>query len=320
MVRVRAALFVASIAAASTIGAGARAADDPRAQSRALFTSGAAALDDGRPSDALRAFESAYALFPHYATLYNIGLCERALGHPLEASTSFRKFLDDGGDAIAAEQRATAERLLRESEARVAVVRFTAPPSARLVLDGRAIEGASARLDPGSHVVEGSADGYAPRRVSFDADAGGRPVIDLGLARASEPRPVAPAKDAAATPPDGESRSDAKVWVSAGIAGAALMTGVVCGVIALGDSHVYNDPATSDDEAARRKSRGQTLRIVADASFGLAILAGGAALWFATRPSNPPAPQKKSWIAPAPWVSERGAGLALHGAWPSRLF
>lgn len=320
MVRVRVILIAASIAVGSAAIGGSARADDSRAQSRALFTSGAAALDDGRPGDALRAFEAAYALFPHYSTLYNIGLCERALGRPLLAATSFKRFLDDGGDAIAADQRATAERLLREAEARIVVVRLQAAPGARVTVDGRAVDGPVVRLDPGDHVAEASADGYVPRRVPFSADAGDRPTIYLDLARKEDARPPAggPAHVATAPAPGGESRLDSKVWVSTGIAAAGLLSGIVCGVVALEDSHVYNDPATSNDEAARRKSRGQTLRLVADVSFGVAILAGGAALYFATRPSPPP--PRQSWITPVPWASDRAAGVALHGAWPTRLF
>ena len=110
-------------------------ADDEaaRAQSRTLFTSGATALDDGRPGDALAYFQRAYGLYPHYATLYNIGLCQRALGRTVESVTAFMKFLDVGADAVSPEQRGTATRLIKEGQAKIvlATIKVT-PPSAKV--------------------------------------------------------------------------------------------------------------------------------------------------------------------------------------------
>src|SRR5687767_12530291 len=98
----------------------ARADDETnaRAQSRAFFVEGVRALDDARLRDALVAFTSAYELFPHYATLYNIGLCRRALGAYAMAANAFQRFLDEGGAAITAEERATVTSLLAEMDAR----------------------------------------------------------------------------------------------------------------------------------------------------------------------------------------------------------
>ena len=73
--------------------------------SRALF--GAKALDEGRAQEALTLFQEAYRLHRSYVTWYNIGLCERGLGHPVEAVDAFRAFLKGGGAQIPSDTAAT---------------------------------------------------------------------------------------------------------------------------------------------------------------------------------------------------------------------
>jgi hypothetical protein len=309
--------------------AGVAHADDEaaRAQSRTLFTSGATALDDGRPGEALAYFQRAYSLYPHYATLYNIGLCERALGHTVDSVTAFMKFLDVGADAVSPEQRSTATRLIKEGQAKIvlATIKVT-PSSAKIQVDGKPLEGREVLLDPGSHAIDATAGGRQPVHHTFTAEPGSRPVISLTMPRDDEPgtTPVVvepPVVDRQNPPPSpqpstpGEpSRFTTTFWIASGVTAAALVTAGITGGIALSDSSAYHDPKTSDADAASRKSRGETLRVVADVSLGVAVIGAVVALVVVTRSPDPVAasPAKAKGVTLLPGATPRGGSLDLR--------
>jgi hypothetical protein len=295
----------------------ARAQDgDARAESRVFFTSGVQALDDGRPGDALLLFQRAYDAFPHFSTLYNIALCQRALGRPAAAANSLRKYLDDGGDAIPERQRASATTLLAEMDAKVAVVTVRTAPHAKVSVDGKPIAGVATRLEPGAHELSATADGRAPAKRTINVHAGEHGTIELDMppatpASGAEAKPPAPATPPAPAPePEEEhpSRFNAAFWAATGISAVTLGLGVFSGAVALGDSNAYHDPNVSDADAERRKSRGEVLRVVADSSFGVSLAGAAAAVLIATRSMDPP--RSHAWkLAPA--VGPRVVGLAL---------
>src|SRR4051794_11481943 len=113
----RALCILAIIALVVSFATGASAGDpDARTKSRAFFVQGVAALEDTRPRDALTLFERAYELFPHYSTLYNMGICHRALAQHAEAANDFQRYLDEGGAAAATEESARVRTLLAEMD------------------------------------------------------------------------------------------------------------------------------------------------------------------------------------------------------------
>jgi Tfp pilus assembly protein PilF len=63
------------------------------AGARTAFERGATLAQEGRWSDALTQFELSASLRPHATTTYNIGFCERALGHPTRAKKYFKEAL-----------------------------------------------------------------------------------------------------------------------------------------------------------------------------------------------------------------------------------
>ena len=82
-----AALFLCTRAAAQ---------EDPQVtRARALFVEGTAHANEMRWGEALARFESAQKLHPHPGTVYNIGICQRALGRYAQARASFRRALDE---------------------------------------------------------------------------------------------------------------------------------------------------------------------------------------------------------------------------------
>jgi hypothetical protein len=297
-----------------------------RAQSRAFFTNGAAALEDGRPGEALAYFQRAYGLYPHYATLYNIGLCQRALGRPVDSVTALMKFLDEGGEAVSAEQRTTASRLIKEGQAKIVLVTLKiTPSSAKVLVDGKPLEGREVLVDPGAHAIDATAAGRQPVHHTFTAEPGARPVINLTMPRDDEaattsPPVVAPPDDRRNAPPQPPStppepsRFTTTFWMASGIAVGALVTGGVTGGMALADSSAYRDPKTSDAEAANRKSRGETLRVVADVSLGVAVIGAIVAIAIVARAPDPApaAPVKGRRVSLLPHATPAGGSLDLR--------
>jgi hypothetical protein len=98
--------MLATIAGASLLTSGARAADAPLAPSpsvakdtpeiakaREEFLNGAELVKQARWGEALGAFERSGRLRPHAITTYNVGACERAMGLYTRAQKTFRDAL-----------------------------------------------------------------------------------------------------------------------------------------------------------------------------------------------------------------------------------
>jgi hypothetical protein len=116
------------------------------------------------------------------------------------------------------------------------------------------------------------------------------------------------------TVPGEPSRFTSTFWVASGVAAAALVTAGVTGGLALADSSAYNDPKTSDAEAANRKSRGETLRVVADVSLGVAAIGAIVAIVIVTRSPDPQTatPSKGKAVTFLPGAAPSGGSLDLR--------
>ncbi len=156
----------------------ARAAADPpdppgdalKEQARALFASGSDFAAKSRWKDALAAFEQSGALIEHASIHYNIGFCERALGHATRARKSFRAALarDDahGHEELSPGDRDSASKLAVEVDAQLArldlVIR---PASLRIAIDGRPVE----RDDASGEFVAGTRAPGPPESLAMPA-------------------------------------------------------------------------------------------------------------------------------------------------------
>jgi hypothetical protein len=80
------------------------------ADARALFGSGASALQAGRADEAVKDFEAAYAEQPSPSLLYWLGEAHRAAGHSAKATSYYQLYLKNApkGDKVASAQAALA--------------------------------------------------------------------------------------------------------------------------------------------------------------------------------------------------------------------
>lgn len=179
-------------------------------QARALFVEGAELAEKMRWGEAREKFEASAKLHTHPGTSYNVGVCERALGHFTRARRAFRNALSKAAQLDPA-MRAEAEVFVRELESVIARLDLSLEPADVLVsVDGRPLqlvrsgqarpqtiagtrapgrgERAPARqfsieLDPGHHVLLIARAGYRDVVRQLDVQPGAHQALTLALAR-----------------------------------------------------------------------------------------------------------------------------------------
>lgn len=140
--------------------------DADRAQARALFQAGAAAVDAGRWADAVESFRSAYELTGAPSALFNTGFALRALGRYREARDAFVAL--EALSNVAESMRTQTQELLSEVRMRIARVRLGGLEDDTrygVRLDGVGVEDEGQRplfieADPGAHAVDVMLSGH----------------------------------------------------------------------------------------------------------------------------------------------------------------
>lgn len=140
---------------------------------------------------AMTAFETAYAIRPHFSVLYNIAQAHSALGNSVQAIASFERYLAEGGSHLTQSRREAVEHLIDLERQRVGhvVIHVASPRETRIWLDGSEL--AAERhdlpmsLEVGNHTLLYSHGAGHPVALAFKIEAGqtNRPYI---------PAPAAP--------------------------------------------------------------------------------------------------------------------------------
>jgi hypothetical protein len=242
--------------------------DSDRATARALGNDGQQALESKDYKTAEDRFRRADSLV-HAPTLM-LGLARGLAGQGkfVEAQETYNRIIRDGLPPNASE---TFKRALADAKKEVegvspkiggTTISVHAAgggdvPNAKVVLDGSPVNSASLgvrrSIDPGSHVLQVSADGFKPAELRFDVVEGGsvdEPVL-LEVDRNAPGPAGAPGNPGPAPGPEqpvaapassgGGGARAALPWVAFGIGGAGLVVGAVTGFIAMGK---HSDLAT----------------------------------------------------------------------------
>ncbi len=134
-----------------TLAAGARAETptDATARAREHFQSGILQAQQGNLVAALREFETAYSVRPHFSVLYNIAQTNSTLGRPVQAVAAFERYLTEGAAQISEERSNEVKSLLAANRQRVGRLRVVLEPgaTARVWLDGSELEGERLGVD-----------------------------------------------------------------------------------------------------------------------------------------------------------------------------
>lgn len=326
MIRVR------SIVSALLIGALAAAempawADDS-ALAEALFQEGKKLFDQGSYAAACPKVKESFKLDPAGGTILLLGLCHEAQGKLASAWAE----LADAQSQAKRDGRADRERIARDHlakiEPKLAKLTVDVPAATRAIAglrlekDGErfpdAAIGVSVPVDPGTLHLKATAPGYDDWSTDVVATSGKSQSVTVGpLRKSPEAAPSASAvssgTEAPPPPPEASGSSRRTVaYVVGGVSIAALATGGVFGVLALGKKSDANktcpDKVCADPAARDASKTAVTDANVANVGLGLGLVGMGVAVvLLATAPKDP----KPDALRVVPRVGRTGGGVDL---------
>jgi hypothetical protein len=255
------------------------------------FEEGRALLKENRPADAIPKFIASIASEPTLAALLNLADAYERVGKLASAHARFRQAqeLAKDKDAVRSEEARKRAEIL---EPRLSTITLLPPPSVegvRVWIDGVEIPSADwgkpKPYDAGSHEVIAQ-DSRGTRRKS---------MVDLGAsaARITVPIDIEPTGGVIAPPPPPPNESSplgTVGLVTGGVGVAALITGTITGILALGAASDLKDrcatyptcPSDRRGELTDLDDRARTLGTISTVTIvaGAVLVAAGAVLYF----------------------------------------
>jgi len=288
---------------------------DQAAQAKQLFEDGRKDAAAGKYQEACDTFSKSYALDPAVGTELNLGDCQEKLGHLAVAWHLFDDAAKRDNDADRIKYARGRAATLAPKLAAV-IIKLPDPSAVGLVVkvEGNPVPPAAeitTMVDPGDQVVEVDVPGGPSETRPVHANAGQTVTVDFGAPVAvhhDEPPPQVPEG------PEPERRHSRVVMGEAimGVGGAALVTGVVIGLVARSKydgafpthctnmSHPICDPSgySTTSDAISLANVGTVAGIV-----GIAGIVAGGVVWY-TAPKD---------IVVAPVASGQAAGISVSG-------
>jgi hypothetical protein len=287
-----------------------------KAEARTLAADAKKAMKDKRWSDAVTALKKADKLDPSPALELDLAQALASSGKLLEAVKVLGPLAEGSDNSQQAKKtREAAKKALAEVKARVPSVKvaINGPPAgkASVLVDGLEARGADAiEVDPGSHTIGATAEGFEPAEKEMNFNEGVRAEVELTL-KAKAPPPVAEKKTGSRVPGA----------VLTAIGGAGLVVGGVFGGLAFkatSDAKAQCNGNQCPQSAADDISRSKLYGNVSTAAFiaGGAIAATGIVLLIVAPgggSSSDEKPKEQS-ARVAPWMGPGGAGVVVSGA------
>jgi hypothetical protein len=220
----------------------------------------------------------------------------------------------------------------------VGIVTLTVRPEGALITLSGALVGKAPLAEPfvllpGTYTVGLQAEGFQPREVELNVEAGSESerTIELEAMKLVVAPLPPPAPPPVAPPPPPPSRLPLYVGGAAG--GTLLGVATVTGLLALGRHGTYTAGDSTPDERADARASGQTLARVTDLALVGGLAAGGfTAYWYFVkyRPALQKGAERRSAasrgrrerqdaaqstkVEVIPWVQSAASGLTLVGA------
>ena len=314
----RTALFLSLTLLAGTAAADPSAAD--RATARTLAQEGQQALDAKKFSTAADKFTRADSLV-HAPTLL-IGLARAQLGMNklVEAQESFNRIIREG---VAPNSPRSWTKALEDATkevdaitARLPWVTITVlgPTNPEVVIDSTPVPSASLGVkrpvNPGSHTVKASAEGFLPSEKTMVFTEGQSVAVSLELEQApADAAPVAAAPKQEAPDSSGGGGRKTAAFVALGVGGAGLVVGGIFGVLAMGKHaklvDACPDKVCDPETTGATLNNYHTLGTVSTVGF----IVGGVGL--ATRHHPAPRPVPKNRRRPPRRRGHRSSGWGM---------
>ncbi|MCB9600466.1 MAG: PEGA domain-containing protein [Sandaracinus sp.] len=316
-------IFVA-LALVLTLAPATLQAQQPNAQTRNAardaYGRGQTAFREGRFEEAEAAFTEAFALIPNPVVLLGVAESRERLGNVPGAIQTLEQYLvlrTDAPDAAEIQARLAA---LRATPGTLAVQ--STPEGATISVDGNptgAVTPVEMPLPAGEHQIALELEGHEVATTSANVPPGGRAEASANLTALPEPEPepvvepTPPATDPieeedateAATADDGPGVA---VWVTSGVAAAALVGGTVLGFMALSREAEFDD-----DPTEARADDGERFALFADVLFGVAGAAAITAIvLFLTNEADEDDDASATALTVSPSMGRRGGGVSAQ--------
>jgi hypothetical protein len=169
-----------------------QAAEELRDQASDRYREGRQLLSEGRPLEALQELAASYQLYPSWASLYGMAMCQEALGRVALAADLYDQALREGGEDIPAEEQQLMRDTVRELRAQAGetgpratgtLAIDSSPPGATILVDGEPAGPSplQTELTPGTHRVTARMDGYESQQQDVSIDAAITTAIRFAL-------------------------------------------------------------------------------------------------------------------------------------------
>jgi hypothetical protein len=246
--------------------------DEERRAAHVAYEEGKSAFEAHDYARAARLFLEAYAHAPHHDSLWNAGRSYELAGEAVRAANLYARYLDEAPPGARDRDRATASR--KELATRLGRVEIHARGVEDSRIDGEPVQGGSAYVEPGQHVVTGRANGREVRRP-FTVGPG--EVASVVLEPAPELAAQAPA-------PAGAAPRGIRIFPPAVAYGGAALTlvasaaTIASGVDTLNAKQRYESSASTELLDSGRSKETRT-NVLFWTTVGLGVLTGVAAIW-----------------------------------------
>lgn len=263
------------------------------------YARGLSLYGDGEFLLALVEFERAYQLSNNFKVLYNIGQVRMQLGRYAKAKEALEQYLKEGGSSLSADRTQAVNKDLATLAERTASLKVvTAEVGADISLDGKVIATSPLSepliVDAGEHNLVLHKAGFYDSAQSVTL--AGHDQIELKvelkpipLATAAKPADTLPPPIAPSKPPR------TAMWASWAATGAFAATAGITGYFGIQKANDLETMRTqypaSRSELDKTEKQARTLLTISTVTTGLAVVAGGAALYFTLKrpPSEKPA-------------------------------
>lgn len=265
-------------------------------------------FDAGRHAEALVDFKRAYALAPAFRILYNIGLCQAALGDSLAAVEAFSGYLRQGGARIDSPRRAQVDaEIARLSKQLAWLTLEVVEPGAELSVDGAVVGKGpltrELRLNAGRHGVEvRSIDGtLKTQSVTLGAGAEQRLRFEAhGVSGSAAPARPDGNRPTTATPAAPEREVP---WLAWGVTGALGVSTAITGVVALrahGDEEdLQAKQGVSRADLLGARDKVKNFALASDVLLACTVVATGISLYLTLKPRSGEEPGTALLIGPS---------------------
>lgn len=264
-------------------------------------------FDANRHAEALVDFKRAYALAPTFRILYNIGLCEAALGNSLAAVEAFSGYLREGGARIESPRRAQVDaEIARLSKQLAWLTLEVVEPGAELSVDGALVGKGpltrELRLNAGRHGIEVRSSDGTLKTQSVTLGAGSEQRLRFEAHGVSAREAAASPDSAGSAPASPAARRREVPWLAWGVTGALGVSTAITGVVALrahGDEEdLQAKQGVSRADLLGARDKVKNFALATDVLLACTVVATGVSLYLTLKPASSEQPSTALVVGP----------------------